>query len=390
MIFRYLPLMIKNSLRNRRRSALTIASVAISLCLLGVLMALYRAMFFGSEQTPAQALRLVTYHKVSLTQPMPVSYGEKIRQVPGVKAVMIRQWFGGSYRDARDTRNFFARFAVEPNSLFQIFSEVTISEEEKQAFVRQRTACVASRTLADKFGWQRSERITLVGDIFPVTLELTLVGIFDEPDQNELLFFNYDYLRDSLPPTYAGRDVIGQYVVQADNTTDVPRVTRAIDALFENSPAPTKTESERAFQLSFISFLGNLKLFLLAICGAVTFTILLVSANTLSMSVRERIREIGILKTLGFTSPAILGVILGEAIIIAVIGGLLGCLLAGGLCAVISHTPTPLQALRALSVTPLIAALTVTVALLIGALSALLPALSAARTPILDSLRHTG
>ena len=393
-MLKYLSLIIKNGLRNRRRSVLTITSIAVSLCLLGVLLALYRALFFGGEQTPSQALRLVTHHRVSLTHPMPIAYAQKIRQVPGVKAVMPHQWFGGAYKDARDTRNFFARFAVEPLQLFQIYSETTIAPEELKSFQSERASCVASRNLASKFGWQPGERITIIGDIFPVTLELKLAGIFNNTDGNEVLYFNRDYLRELLPPSNPYRDEVGQYLVTATSPDTVAQVAQAIDAMFENSAAPTKTESERAFQLSFIAFLGNVKLFLLAICGAVTFTILLVSANTLAQAVRERTREIGILKTLGFTSGAVLGIILGEAIFITLTGGAIGCSGAAVLCWLISHSgggiTAAVQALEALSVTPLIAMLTLGIAMLIGLISALVPAISAARTPILDSLGHTG
>src|SRR5262249_53354650 len=159
--------------------------IAVSLCLLGLLMAMYRVLFFGGETTPAQAVRLITHHRVSLAQPMPSAYVQKIEQVPGVRSAMIRQWFGGAYKDTRDSRNFFAGFAVDVAKLFQIQSEFVIPEDQRLAFEQQRTACAASRTLAEKFGWKRGERITLVGDIFPATLDLTLVGIFDDPDRNE-------------------------------------------------------------------------------------------------------------------------------------------------------------------------------------------------------------
>ena len=191
----------------------------------------------------------------------------------------MRQWFGGTYRDARDSRNFFARFAVRPDKLFQLYSELKIPAEQREAFVRQRTACVASRDLANKFGWQPGERIALAGDIWAANLELTLAGVFDDPDHSEALFFNYDYLRESLPPADPARDLRFQLLVQAARAEAVPRVSKAIDDLFANSPFPTKTESEQAFVLNFVSFLGNLKLFLLAIGGAVTFTILLVSTR---------------------------------------------------------------------------------------------------------------
>ena len=387
-MMKYLPLVIKNSLRNRRRSSLTIASIAVSFCLLGFLMAMYRTLFFSGEPTPAQALRMFTHNRVSLTQPMPVSYERKIESVPGVKAVTIWQWFGGVYKDSRDPKNFFMRIAAEPSKVMSIWSEFRMPQDQLAAFERDRTACIAAKALADKFGWKLGEHITIVGDIFPVTLELTLAGVFDDPDHVELLIFNQEYLRQSLSP--AARDATGSFVVQAETPRDVPRVSRAIDAMFDNSPSPTKTETERAFQLSFVSFLGNLKLFLMAICGAVTFTILMVSANTLSMAVRERIREIGILKTLGFTPATILGIVLGEAGVIAGMGGLIGCELAALLCNVIRHASLGMQFLKTLSMTPATVALALAVALLTGFASALVPAARAARISILDSLRYTG
>src|SRR5262249_60907035 len=154
-VINYVPLITKNSFRNRRRSVLTIGSLMVSLCLLVLLMAMYKVLFYGTEQTPAQAVRILMRHKVSLAQPLPLAYEAKIRQVPGVKAVSIRQWFGGTYRDARDTRNFFPRFGVRPADLFKAYPEYVIPEEQKQAFERERTGCVASKHLAKKFGVQR-------------------------------------------------------------------------------------------------------------------------------------------------------------------------------------------------------------------------------------------
>ncbi len=299
--------------------------MAVSLCLLGVLIAMYHAMFFG-QATPGQALRLVVRHKFFDHTSIPLAYEAKIRNVPGVKEISVWNWFGGTYKDSRDQRNFFARFAVEPKAFLAIRTQMEMPEDQRRAFVSQRTACVASKDLADKLGWKLGDRIILDGDIYPVRLELTLRGIFDDPDAQQSLFFDIDYLRDALPPERRNR--IGTVAVLADRPDDVPRIARTIDNMFANSSPPTKTESEQQFTLSFLSLLGNIKLFLLSICAAVTFTILLVSGNTIAMSVRERIQEVGVLKTLGFTANTILGLIIGEALTMALIGGVVGLLLA--------------------------------------------------------------
>jgi len=390
----YFFMVVKNSLRSRRRTTLTIASIAISLCLLTLLLAVYRALFLAPEQTSGQALRVVTHHKVSLTQDLPLSYERKIEQIPGVKAVTSLRWFGGVYKDASDPRNQFARFAIEPSEFFKVYPEVELPEQQALAFQEQKTACIASRALAARLGWTLGEQIVLVGDTTPITLELSLVGIFDEPGNTSVLYFNRAYLEDSLPPGDPRRGAAQQYYVETQSKDDVPRVASAIDALFENSPAPTMTESEHAFMLSFMSFLGNVKLFLMAISCAVTFTILLVSANTISMSTRERFREVGILKTLGFSRAEILMIIVGESAVIGLAGGALGCMSATLLCTAIAraagHGSNFLQILKSLAVTPAMASLTLVVAVAIATVSAFVPALSAARTSIVESLGHTG
>src|SRR5579883_279494 len=196
-MLRYLPLLFKNSIRNRRRSLLTIFSIAASLCLLGVLFALYRGLFLAPP-APGQELRLVTHHKVSITQSLPAYYGDKIRQLPGVRDAMIWQWFGGTYKDSRDQKNFFARFCVEPDRFFKVRPELVLPDEQKLAFQRLRTAAVASSDLAERMGWKIGEKIFLTGDIFQVNPELTLVGIFTDPNTSESLFFSQTYLRELL------------------------------------------------------------------------------------------------------------------------------------------------------------------------------------------------
>ncbi len=387
-MFRYFPLAFKNALRNRRRSILTIASMAVSLCLLGVLMAMYHALFL-KDQTPGQAMRLVTRHKVSLALSFPVAYETKIRSVPGVKETSVWNWFGGTYKDARNSKNFFGRLGVEPKPFLTIRTQMNLSSEARQAFITDRTACIISKDVADPLNLHVGDRITLIGDIYPVTLDLKLVGIYTDPDANASLFFNWEYLRDLLP--VGRRNNISTVAILADNAADVPGIARNIDAMFENSTPPTKTESEAQFALGFVKLLGNIKVFLLAISGAVTFTILLVSGNTMAMSVRERIKEVGVLKTLGFNNDAILGMIIGEALTISLIGGFIGLLLASILSVLVGKVGGGfLPQLHDLYIDPLTALLGLGVAAFIGVVSSFVPAWNAARTNILDSLRFAG
>ena len=388
-MLRFIPLILKNSFRNRRRSILTVLSMGASLCLLGILFALYRVLFLA-EPTASQALRLITRHRVSLTNFLPASYEAKIRALPGVKDVTSWSWFGGTYKDARDPNNFFARFAVEPDRYFNVRPDLVLPEEQKQAFLKQRSGGLATNKLASKLGWKLGDRVTLVGDIFPVTLEFTLVGLYDDPEGSDQLLFNREYLKEALPVGNKFRDSSGTYYILGESPEAVPRIAQAVDQMFDNSPQPTKTESEKQFQLGFVSFLGNLKLFLAAICAAVTFTILLVSGNTMAMSVRERVREVGVLKTLGFTSGEVLGIILGEATIISLIGGVVGLVLATLMVGLVRKADIQFASVNLIAVTPAIWGLSILVALSIGLVSAFIPAQGASRTSILDALRSSG
>jgi putative ABC transport system permease protein len=380
-----LRMILKNAWRTRRRTVLTLLSVGVSFCLLGTVLALYRAMFLADDSGDAQALRLYVHNKVSLAQAIPISYEQKLSHLPGVKTVTIWQWFGGSYKDPDNQKDFFARYGVDPEKFFSIRGELRMPEEQKQAFLHTRTACIMDRKLASRLGLK-------VGDKVPLTrpdanLDLTLVGIYDDPDSNEALEFNDDYLRESIRGT-PGADQAAAFLVQVDSKDDVDRVIGEIDQLFENSAAPTKTETESAYALGFVSFLGNLKLFLIAIAAAVSFTILLVSANTIAMSIRERTREVGILKTLGFTRANILTIILGEALLIGLTGGAAGVLFAGGLCGVVRQNgPGFIDALQKLSITPGVFLISLALAALIATGSAFLPAWKSSRTPILEALR---
>jgi putative ABC transport system permease protein len=348
-------------------------------------------LFLRPDATPSQALRVITHHRVSITQPMPVSFAAKIRRTPGVRDSMVWQWFGGTYKDARDPGNFFARFAVEPDRFFNIKGEVQLPEDQKLAFQHLRTSCIVGKKLSERFQWKVGDHVAVAGDIFPVTLELSIAGIYSSPpEDDENLYFSYDYLRELVKAAgQSGRDEVGVFLTEVDRPEDVDAVTAAIDQQFEDSPAPTKSESEAAWQLSFVSFLGNLKLFLVSISGALIFTILLVSGNTISMAVRERVREVGILKTIGFTPQMILAMLMGESTLLALVGGFAGIALGAGLSAILRSALSAFGALR-LGVTFDVAVSVVLTAAVIGLVSSFIPARSASRLSIVESLGDTG
>jgi len=386
-MLQHLPFITRNALRNRRRSSLTVASVTVSLCLLGVLLAMYHSLFSPDDTSPAQALRLVVHHRVSLAQPLLAAYKPRIAAVPSVKAITTWQWFGGKYKDNQNAQDQFARFAVDPADYLAVRPDIEMPAEQKEAFIHQQTGAIATKTLADSLGWKIGERINLIGDIFPVNPELTLVGIFASPEKDEVLLFNAHYLQESLSGAGGQRDTVGAFLILADSANDVPRIANTIDATFDNSPAPTKSESEKAFGLSFLAFLGNLKLFLAAISGAVMFTILLMSANTVAMTVRERIRETAILRTLGFTPGEIRGLVMGEAALLSIVGGLLGCLAATLICRASYNSSVQF---RLPLFRPWMSGTVLAIAIVIGIFSAALPAWFASRRSVVESMRYAG
>lgn len=381
---RYLPLVWKNVLRNRRRTLLTVMSLGLSLCLLGLMMAIYYALYF-SDTPPAQALRLATTNRVSITLPMPAYYLDKILQTPGVKQAMPWQWFGGAYKDARDPNNFFPRFGIDPTKIFTIYSEFRLPEEQKKAFIADRRGCMAGKTLAEKHGFRLGDRIIIEGDIYPVTLELFVRAIYDSDLGSETLFFHWENVREALEEPR--RSMLSAINILAESPEAVPRLIDSIDGQFRNATVQTRTETERAFALGFLSMLGNIKLILLSICGAVTFTIMLVAANTMAMSVRERVREVGILKTLGFAPGAILGIILGEATLISLAGAVAGYVLAALLCGLIRQGPAFSSQIRTLTVQPQVALVMALAAVAIAIVSSAAPAWSASRINILTAIR---
>jgi len=376
-------LVLKNILRNPVRTILTVLSVAGSFCMLGVLMAMYR-MFFLAPPNPDQALRLIVRNRISYANSIPLSYEGRIQNIPGVRYVMKFQWFGGTYKDSRDPRNMFPRFAIDPDKVFLIHPEYSIDPGEVRVFRRERNSCVLGRTLAERLGLKAGDHVTIVGDIFRVTVDLVVRGFYDAARDNESLFFHYDYLNEAA---FHGRgNGISMFYVMVNTPEDAAPVARAIDAMFRNSPERTKTETEKGLMLGFLGFIGNVKLFLTALCSALTLATLFIAANTMAMSVRERTSEVGILKTLGFSRRFVLWIFLAEAVGIAVAGAALGFLMAAGIIRMLHKVPVILVDLKALSLAPELLVAALVLAAAVGFFSSIVPAWEASSRSIRDCL----
>ncbi|HWZ81964.1 MAG TPA: FtsX-like permease family protein [Terriglobales bacterium] len=373
----------RSAFRNRLRSTLTVASIAFSLLLLSVMLTLWRS-FYIDKGAPDSALRIMTRHKVSLANFLPIYYRDKIRTVPGVVHVVPMTWFGGKYIDDKPA-NFFAQFATDPDEYFDVAADKVMPPEQLEAWKKDRAGCVVDVELAKKHHWKIGDRITLQGTIFPTNLELTLRGIYTIDAPNSNLYFHAKYLEESVPWF---KDQAGFYFTRVDTAENMPEAARAIDAMFHSAPLPTKSESEQAFRLDFIATLGNVKAFILGICGAVVFTMLLVCANTMAMSIRERTREVAVLRTLGFTRDRIFKLLLSEALTIALMGGLIGVALATLLIGALSRPGIGVPV--SMHMTFLTAGAVMVVAAIVGLSSAVAPSYRASHLHIVDALRHIG
>lgn len=373
----------KNAFRNKRRSTLTVLSIAFSLLLLTFMMTLWHA--FALEDGSAESSqRLIVRHRVSLTFSLPGYYREKIRAVPGVVAIVQSSWFQGVYKDQKP-ENFFPRFGTDPDEFFKVFRDMKIPEDQVKAWQRDRQGAVVSDSLAQKYGWKIGDRITIVGDIYPVTLELYIRGIYHADPDPKSLYFNTKYVEEAVS-WFKGQ--AGTFDILADNPSDVSTIASSVDDMFRNSPQPTKTESEKAFGLEFVAMMGNVKAFILSICAAVLFATLLVSANTIAMSIRERTREVAVLKTLGFTKQSVLVLFVSEAVALSVVGGAIGAALGRGLVFMFAHAPQ--MTFFPLKMTPAIWLMALLVSGLVGLLSAAIPSYHASQVNIVDGLRHIG
>jgi putative ABC transport system permease protein len=376
---------VRNTFRSKRRSLLTLLSISFSLLLLTLMVSIWRT-FYVDVGAPDSVKRVITRDRVSLAFLLPSYYREKIRSVPGVVAVAPMTWFGGRYKDDRP-ENFFAQIATDPDEYLKVASDKIVPPDQVSAWQHDRAGALVDITLANKYAWKIGDKITLLGTIFPANPELTIRGIYRRDPPQNALYFNSKYLEESVD-WFKGR--AGWYSTQVGSAEDVARVSSEIDTMFRNSPERTKTESEKAFQLSFVATLGNVKAFILGICGAVVFAILLVSANTMAMSVRSRTREVAVLKTLGFTRQRVLSLFVFESVALAVSGGLLGILGAAGLIQWLTHSPIAIGIPINMKVTLPTVGLSLLVAATVGFLSGYVPAYGASRTNIVEGLRHIG
>ncbi len=374
----------KNAFRNKRRSFLTVLSIAFSLLLLTLMMTIWRG-FYLDQGSAESAERLVVRHRVSLTFSLPGFYREKIRAIPGVVSVVPVSWFGGIYKDQKP-ENFFAQFGTDPDEFFKTFRDMEMPDDQKTAWQRDRQGVIVDDTLAAKYGWKLGDRVVLQGNIYPVNLELNIRGIFHSNPDNKSVYFNAKYVEEAVS-FFTGQ--AGTFSILADSPGDVSKIASTVDDMFRNSPQPTKTESEKAFGLEFVAMMGNVKAFILSICGAVVFATLLVSANTMAMSIRERTREVAVLKTLGFTRRSVLGLFVSEAVALSLVGGFIGAALGWLLVYGLTHSKQFISFFP-LQVTAGVWALSLCTAGLVGLFSAALPSYHASQVNIVDGLRHIG
>jgi putative ABC transport system permease protein len=376
---RFFPLVLANLSRHTRRTILTIVSVALALFLFAslrtVVTTLDRAAQFGS------ARRLVTVNSTGIVFPLPLSYGNRLQAMKGITAVTWANWFGGHYGD---NKRFFAQFAVDPTSYLAMYPEIVLPEDQKQAFIRERASAIVGRRLLDEFGWKVGQNVTIQGTIYPGDWTFTIRGAYTPSDpiiNDDMLLFHHDYLEERV-----GRPgIAGWYVLQIGDVNDAAGVAKTIDDQFRNSTAPTKTGTEQAFNASFATMWGNVSLLMGTIGMAVVFAILLVTANAMMMSARERTGEVAVLKTIGFTDRTLFGLVMLEAAIIALTGALIGL---GG--AKLLYRATNFNAaglLPGFDVTGDTLMLGAGVALLLMLASGLVPAVRAARLPVVQALR---
>jgi putative ABC transport system permease protein len=382
-----LKLIFKNSFRHKLRTFLTVLGVAIAILAFGLLRTVIDAWYAGVKASSAS--RLVARNAVSLVFPLPLSYKEKIRQIEGVKGVSYGTWFGGIYIDEK---NFFANYAMEPKTYLAMFPEIITPPEEMAAFLRDRKGAAAGRKLAERYGWKIGDIITLKGTIFPGSWDFVLRGIYrgrDNTVDETAFFFHWNYLNEALKK--AGRswtDHVGWYLIEITDPHIAADVSLRIDKMFKNSLAETLTETEKAFQLSFISMSEAIVIAIQLVSFLIIFIIMAVVANTMAMTARERIGEYAIFKTLGFSGMHISGLIFGESMCITMAGAALGIILTFPAAQIFGKELS--QFFPIFNVDRETIYMDIVAALVVASVAALFPAWRAVHIRIADGLRRIG
>lgn len=372
-------LVVANLGRNKRRTALTMLSVAVAFFLFAtlrsVVTALQGVVDVGSET------RLVTTSATGITFPLPQAHAQRIAAVDGVRSVTWANWFGGTYVDPR---NFFAQFAIDAESYLDMYPEMKIPEDQRKAFLAERTAALVGSGLMERFGWHLGQTVTLQGTIFPGDWAFTIRAVYTPDDPSfgdEIFHFHYDYLYERTNRRVSP----GWFMLELDDPSRAARVSQQVDELFENSTAPTKTETEKAFQSSFVTMWGNVTGLVKAIGTAVFFAILLVAANTMMMAARERVGEVAVMKTLGFRNGTLFGIVLAEAITICLVGGALGLALARS---TVGSVRLMQSIIPGFAIDAGTMAFGAALAVVLGTLTGVVPAVQASRLSVVDALRR--
>lgn len=385
---KFIYLVWRNLTRKKLRATLTILSILVAFVLYGFLSAFNTAL--GGGVSLAAADRLMVRHRISFIQPLPYAYMARIASIPGVKAVSHQSWFGGYYQDAK---NQIGSFPVDPEGFFALNPEILLPEDQKKAWLNTRTGAVIGRKLAARYGWKIGDHIQL-NSMWPTKTgagwEFDVVGIYDgekKTTDTSGFFFRYDYFDEARA---WGNGTIGWFQVKVNDPKKIVEVAAAIDAEFANSPAETKSESEAAMIQGFAKQIGDIGAIVTGILGAVFFTIMLVAANTMAQSVRERTQELGVLKALGFTNQLVLGVVLGESIVIALLGGCIGLAIGWALVTMMGQVPQVQQYFPVFLVSGRDILIGTACAAALGLIAGIFPALQAMRLRLADALRREG
>ena len=382
---KYLPLIVRNVLRNKIRSLFTGASIAMSLFLV---VTLYSLLTHQEEITDATKLynRIAVLHQAGLAGQLPIAYLDRVRRMPGVKVAAPMSWFGGNYREETVQ---FAQFGTDPETIFDVYAELEIPPEQLETWKNDRTGCIVGSLIAANKGWKIGDKIPLQGNIYPVDLELTVDGIYDGPStaDKEWVLFHFAYMDEALKelrdPSAGNAGIL---MLRATSAEKVPEVMQAIEAAFASSDAPVKPMTEKQFAQSFMEMIGNVKGFIQYTSIAVVAALLCVAANTMAMSLRERTREIALLKAIGFPRNSVLAMFLSESVLIGLLGGVVGAL-GGKLIFSVVDLSKVAPGLGLFYVPWSTALYGLALAAVIGLLSGLIPAWRAAHISVIDGLR---